>query len=119
MPYEQQTGKLFILPNNESIMDMVIVSQWIIVAAESYVLFVHNERPMEYFHHEQKIIPTQLSTHFSLNNVVYIADKRGLIYHFYLEETKIILKAKYLVNYLVPHSILSLENGLALAGIDI
>jgi hypothetical protein len=51
LPNEEQTGKLFLLPNNESITDMLIANQWIIVAAESYIMFVHSERPMEYFHH--------------------------------------------------------------------
>ena len=73
---------------------------------------------MEYFHHEQKVYCTQLATNLNNNKVLYATDKRGLIYCFELQEVKVILKGKLNVSFVTPYSLVHLESGMAIAGID-
>lgn len=82
-------------------------------------MFIHNYRPMEYFKHEQSLVPTKIVKHPSEHNIVIIVDKRGSLFYYKLGETTSTLIAVYYVPFVVPYSLILLKDTFVIAGIDI
>ena len=81
-------------------------------------MFIHNYQPMDYFKHEQSLVPSKVVKHHENKNIIIIVDKRGSLFYYSLQDKSVTLYAIYYVPFLIPYSFLQMKNSLILGGID-
>lgn len=115
---EELTNTLFQLPNNSTIVDFCLVDAWAVIAAENYVLFINIEKPMEHFHHYDKITPSRVC-HLRGDQTVIILDREGKFYTFKLRQEDNFVQKTFLTPFLKPYCMVEAKDGLYLAGLDV
>lgn len=100
-------------------MDLVLLHPWVVIAAKHFVIFLHNYHPMEFFKHEDLIIPTKILCSPTDPNQVIIVNKKGSFFFYTLAETAVTLQAVYHIPFLIPCAMAYFSSYIAVAGLDL
>ena len=82
-------------------MDFCLSDPWVIIAGESYILFLHNYNSMQLFRHIDKVQPTKVEL-LSDRSVVVLLNRDGSIMCFKLKQKKVDLIKTLQIPFVIP-----------------